>query len=193
IRLCGRKHFVERGRRVGIEIVHHYDHLRGIGILFFENLLHEECPILLGPIFRHFQKPLTSERFIGNEQVRAAFFLVGVVFPRDLSRLGRFGGIFVFDQVLAHLIHANARERGIIGLAINIEYIFHVVDKVRVGLLGKTPPTGYATRCEQASRKRRVCSVDLLSAERERGRKKEKEQRRSIVSGNKWDPWERGV
>ncbi len=95
MRLCGRKHFVERGRRVGIEIVHHYDHLRGIGILFFENLLHEECPILLGPIFRHFQKSLTSERFIGNEQVRAAFFLVGVVFPRDLSRLGRFGGIFV--------------------------------------------------------------------------------------------------
>jgi hypothetical protein len=41
--------------------------------------------------------------------------------------------------MLPHLIHANARERGIIGLAIDIEHIFHVVDKVRIGFLGKAP------------------------------------------------------
>src|SRR5260370_41359150 len=53
MRLGGRKHFVGRGRRVRIEIGHHYDHLRGIGILLFENLLHREGPILVGPMLRH--------------------------------------------------------------------------------------------------------------------------------------------
>jgi hypothetical protein len=90
-------------------------------------------------VLGHFQAAFPRQWFVGNEQIGAALLLIGVVFPRDLSRLGWLRGILVLDEILAHLIHANARERGIIGLAVDIEHIFHTVDKVRVGFLGKTP------------------------------------------------------
>ena len=73
---------------MGIEVVHHYDHLCSIGIVFFEDLLHEKCPILLGPVFGHFQQSLASERLISNEQVGATLLLIGVVFSCNLSRRG---------------------------------------------------------------------------------------------------------
>ena len=69
--------------------------------MFFEDFLHEERPILLRALLGHFQGAFACEWFIGNEQVGAALFLVGVVFARDLPWLGGFGGILVFDQILA--------------------------------------------------------------------------------------------
>lgn len=52
------KDLVERGGRVGIEVVHQHDHLRGFRIVFFENLLHEERPVFLGALLGHRETPL---------------------------------------------------------------------------------------------------------------------------------------
>jgi hypothetical protein len=90
-------------------------------------------------VFRHFQQPLASEWFIGNEQVGAALFLVAVVFPRNLSRLGWLRRILVLDEILAHLIHADPRDCRVIRLTIHIDHILHVIDKVPVRLFGEAP------------------------------------------------------
>ena len=87
----------------------------------------------------HFQAAFPRQWFVGNEEIGAALLLEGIVFPCHLSRLRWFGGILVFDQILAHFIHANPGHCRIIGLAIDIEHILHVVDKLSVCLLGETP------------------------------------------------------
>src|SRR5215472_511965 len=63
----------------------------------------------------HFEIAFACEWFICNEQVLTAFFLIGVVFARDLPRFGRFRRIFVLDEILAHLIHANSGANGSYG------------------------------------------------------------------------------
>lgn len=50
-----------RRRRVRIEVAHHYHHLRGIGILFFQGLLHEEPSVLLRAVPSDLQKAFASE------------------------------------------------------------------------------------------------------------------------------------
>ena len=86
--LFRRQHLVERGGRVGIEVVHHQDDFLSFGIVLFEKFLHEERPVLLGAVFGHFQVALANEWFIGNEQIGTALLLIAVVLPCDLSRLG---------------------------------------------------------------------------------------------------------
>jgi hypothetical protein len=56
-----------------------------------------------------------------------------------LSRLGWLRRLLVLDEILAHLIHADPWDCRVIGLAIHIEDIFHMIDKVPVGFLGETP------------------------------------------------------
>ncbi len=55
IGLFRRKHFVEGGRSVGIEVVHHYHDFCNLGVVLFEDLLREERPVLLGALLGHFQ------------------------------------------------------------------------------------------------------------------------------------------
>ena len=107
--------------------------------MFFEDLLHKQRPILLGPLFCDFQHPLASERFIDNEEVGAPLFLIAVVFPCHLSRLRWFGRIFVLDEILSHLIHTDSRNGWIIGLTVDIEDILHMIDKICIGFLWKAP------------------------------------------------------
>ena len=64
---------------------------------------------------------------------------ITVIFSCDLSGLGRLGWVFVLDQILPHLVHADPGDRGIIGLAIHVQHIFHVVDKVPILFFRKTP------------------------------------------------------
>nr|WP_244422454.1 hypothetical protein [Ktedonobacter racemifer] len=122
-----------------IEVIHHDDHFSGIGILFFKNLLHEARPVLLGAVLSHLQVALARQWFIGNKQIRAALFFVGVIFAGNLPRFGWFRGIFVFDEILAHLIHTDPGHEGIIRLAVHIEDVLQVIDKIPIRLLGKTP------------------------------------------------------
>src|SRR6266702_4748725 len=96
--LFRRKDFVERGWRVRIEVVHHDHHLARFGIVLFEHFSHEQRPVLLRAVFRDFQIAFARQWLIGNEQVGTTLFFVGVVFPRDLSRLSWFGRILVLDQ-----------------------------------------------------------------------------------------------
>lgn len=93
--LLRRKHFIKRSRRMRIQIVHHQNDFLRLRIVFFQHLLHEACPVLLCPVFGHFQVAFASQRLIGNEEVGTSLFLIGVVFPRDLSGFGRLGGILV--------------------------------------------------------------------------------------------------
>ncbi len=137
--LFRRKHLIERGWGVRIEVVHYYDHLLNLWIVLLKHLLHEKCPVLLRAVLGDFQKPFASQWLIGNEQIGAALFLITVVFPCDLAWPGWLRGILVFDQILAHLIHADPGHRRVVGLAIDLQHVFHVIDKLPICLLGETP------------------------------------------------------
>src|SRR6266700_3313899 len=133
--LFPRKDFVERGGRVRIEVVHHDHHLARFRIVFFQHLLHEQRPIFLRAVLSYFEGAFACQRLIGNEQIGAAFFFITVVFPRNLSRLGRLRWILVLDEILPHLIHTDPGNGWVIGLAVHIEDILDVIDKVSVCFL----------------------------------------------------------
>src|SRR6266536_5099952 len=137
--LFWRKDLVERGRGVGIEVVHHDHHLARFWILFFEYLLHEERPVLLCALLSHFEGAFACQWLIDNEQVGSAFFLVTVIFAGHLAWLGRFRWILVLDEILPHLIHTDPGKGWVIGLAVHIEDILHVIDKVSVCFLWEAP------------------------------------------------------
>jgi hypothetical protein len=58
--LFRREDFVEGGLRVGIEVVHDHHDFCHLGIVHFEDFLHEERPVLLGALTGHGEKPFAS-------------------------------------------------------------------------------------------------------------------------------------
>lgn len=90
-------------------------------------------------MFGDFQAAFAHQGFVGNEEIGAPLFLEGIVFSGHLSRFGWFGRILVFDQILAHFIHADPRDCRVTRLAIDIQHIFHMIDKVSDCHLGEAP------------------------------------------------------
>jgi hypothetical protein len=65
----------------------------------------------------------------------SGYCLIGVVFARDLSRLGLVRAhICLMPRVLPHLIHADSGYCWVIGLAIHLQHVLHVIGKVPIRL-----------------------------------------------------------
>lgn len=110
--LLWRKHFIEGSGRVRMEACPSRPPLCSLrDTVPPAPASHEERPLLLRAMLGDFQAAFPRQRLIGNEEVSAALFLEGVVFPSHLSRLGWLRRILVFDEILAHLIQANPGNR----------------------------------------------------------------------------------
>lgn len=123
---------------MGVEIVHHHHHLVGVRIVLGEQFLHEERPVFLGASPAHFEVALACQRLTGDEHVACSFLFVGIILSPGLTRLHVLWRMLVFDQVLAHFIHAKQRAAWVVGSTIDIQDIFHMPHKLSSGL-GKAP------------------------------------------------------
>jgi len=97
------KCFVERGRRVRVQVVHHQHDTFGVLVLLVQQSPQSDGPIDPSPPLRHTHMPPSTQRLAEHEDVaRAATFILAVI-PQRLARFGR--------QRLTHLGHELVRQQ----------------------------------------------------------------------------------
>src|SRR3712207_3214215 len=139
LRFGWRKDLVERGRAVGIQVIHHeYDSLRR-RVAHVHQVLDLLRPVDLRPLVRHRHPPLPVQGLAEQKQVDDALSFILIIHTLDVAGGGWQGRTRVAQQLLAHLVHADLRIARVVGSRIDVEDILHPPDELGIGLRWDAP------------------------------------------------------
>src|SRR5262249_19349147 len=139
LRLGGGERLVERGRVMGVELVHdQHDRLR-VRVADIDQVPDQVRPIGLRPLPGHGELALAQQRLTDGEDVGDPVADVLAVEALGLARGRRQGQPHFPDQLLADLVHADQGALGIERAGVDVEHILHVVDELGIRLRGDHP------------------------------------------------------
>src|SRR5262249_2914754 len=133
-----RERLVQGRRRMGIEIVHHKANDLGIRIIAVDQQTHTLCKVAFGAAVGHLDMPPPLARLKEHEQVARPLALILVIVALRRARLREGGCPHFLYQLGGGLVHIYHRIARIIRLRVQIEYVFHVPDKL--GTHGRDTP-----------------------------------------------------
>src|ERR1035437_5034886 len=136
---------VERGGRMGVEVIHHDHNFLCLGIDHIRKVLHGVRPIFSGALVGDFDKAHSHQRLKEHKQVCDPFPLGFVILSLGLTRLNRNGVSQIGQQLFTGFIHTHLRSVWIIWLGIHLQNVFHVTDKGCAGL-GRNAPFFFQPR-----------------------------------------------
>jgi len=121
---------VERGRAVGVQVVHDQDDPLRVRVVDLHQVLDEPSPVDPGPALGDLEVAPAPERLAANKQVRGASPAILVVLPRGMARGHRQRLARVGQQLPAHLVHTDDGKPGIVGPAVDVQHVLHVPDEL---------------------------------------------------------------
>ena len=124
---------------MGIEILHHEHDFFRIAVVHINQLSHEKRPVLLGATLAHSQQSLARQRFNGHKHTHGSMPLIFIVVTLWLSCLHWLPLALVGKQLLAAFIHTDLGKSWVIGTMIDLQNIFHMIDKLPILFGGNAP------------------------------------------------------
>jgi len=134
-----RKRFIERRRRVRIQVVHDQDDAFGERILLLQKIPQGKGPVDPCPPLGHTHITPPAQRLAEHENVACATTLVFAVIPQRLTRPRGQRPANFRHELLAGFIHANHWMLGVVPSSVNFQDILHPPDEFRIVLFRKTP------------------------------------------------------
>jgi hypothetical protein len=138
-RLTGIQCFIQRGFRVGMQIVHPQTNLLHVRRMLINQCLHKVRPITLCPLLSDCGIPLTSSWFTSHKHVRRPIALILGVISQRLPRRSRERSAHCAHQLGRYFIYAHWGTLRIIRLFIDISDFFPMTDEGRLWLWWDTP------------------------------------------------------
>jgi len=130
---------VERGGRVGVQVVEDQDDPVSIGMADVDEVLDQPCPVLPGAVIGDGQVSGAQQGLAEAEDV--GHTVASVLVVEALGQTGQRGQgrADLADQLLGHLIQTDQRTLRIEGSGVDVEDILHMVDELGVRL-GRNHP-----------------------------------------------------
>lgn len=159
----GRVSFIERGRRVGVEIVQDYPDFFCFRPVDVNHFIHTNGKILFGTPGGHFHVSPTGQGFQKYKQVAGSFAAVFVVIADRFSRLKRQGLSRFADQLIRNLVKTDHGIVRLVGFSIQIQNVFHPPDEFSLNDRGNAPFLPYPRLELIFFSDRRTASTERLS------------------------------
>src|SRR5450756_280016 len=130
---------VERGGRVGVQVVEDQDDPVSIGMADVDEVLDQPCPVLPGAVIGDGQVSGAQQGLAEAEDV--GHTVASVLVVEALGQTGQRGQgrADLADQLLGHLSQTDQRTLRIEGSGVDVEDILHMVDELGVRL-GRNHP-----------------------------------------------------
>src|SRR5262249_54959345 len=133
-----RKRFIQRGGRMGIEIVYDQANLLGFGEIAIDQSSHLVGEVLFRAPLRHLYMPPAFPWGEEYEEIAGTVALILIIIPGRLARARRQRHLNFPHQLVGARVKADHRVASIIGLGIEIQHVFHPPDKF--GIHGRNTP-----------------------------------------------------
>lgn len=137
--LRGREGLVERGDRVGVDVVHHQDDLVRRGVVDGQQMVHAVGPVGAGPGGLGVGAAPTPQWFGPDEDRAGAVANVLGVLAGYLPRLGRRARSGVGEQLEGLLVHDDDRIGRVIRSGVDGQHVLHRRDERRAGVRRNRP------------------------------------------------------
>src|SRR5260370_2330777 len=122
-----------------VQIVHHQHDLFRAGVMHLDQFAHKVCPVDFGAPWPDLEKALPSQRFAGDKDVTAAIGIILIVDTLGMAWLHGQGLPQFRDQLFAPFIQTDVWTLLIVGTRVDLQDIFHMVDKGAIGLWWNAP------------------------------------------------------
>src|SRR5436309_16103730 len=124
-----RKRLVERGKNMGIEIVHHQNDFFCVRIMHVNHFTHEQGPIFLRSPFTDLDDAFACQWFSDDKHATDAFALILISLAFWLAFFHWQRLSCVRKQLFTSLIHTQLWETRIVGTFVHLQSVFHLTDK----------------------------------------------------------------
>lgn len=136
---CRRERLVKRGRRVGVELIHHQHHALGVAVASVEQVANEHRPVAAAAVRGCRHVPPARQRLAGHEQACDPVAGVNVVVALDRPGPGGQGVARFADQLLEGFVHADHGPLRVVWAVIHLQHVFHMEDELS-RVLGRDAP-----------------------------------------------------
>src|SRR5438128_466639 len=159
----GRKGFVQGAQAVRVEVVHHQGNSLRLRPMHIDQLANCLGPVGLGALVSHHQMPPAGKRLREREHIRRAVAFILAVETLTASRRSGKRSLRFDGQLLTQFVHADQREARIVRPLVDLQHVFHVVDKLGI-VLRRNAPHAFLPGLQLVFfRQRRTVSCETVS------------------------------